>query len=99
MPRLLAFLQTDCPTCRVITPYLNMLARDGVSVSAISQDGAAATREFIEQMRIVFPVEVDAGLSQSRRYDPVAVPTLLLQDDEGQVLRSEMGFDKDVLNG
>ncbi|MDP8979437.1 MAG: TlpA family protein disulfide reductase [Acidobacteriota bacterium] len=98
MPRLLAFLQTDCPTCRVITPYLNTLARDGVSVRAISQDDAAATREFIEQMGVVFPMEVDAGLSESRRYDPVAVPTLLLQDNAGVVLRSEMGFDKDVLN-
>jgi hypothetical protein len=98
MPRLLAFLQTDCPTCRVITPYLNTLSRDGVAVTAISQDDAVSTREFIEQMSVVFPMEVDADLSQSRRYDPIAVPTLLLLDDAGRVLRSEMGFDKDVLN-
>lgn len=98
MPRLLVFLQTDCPTCQLITPYLNRLVRDGVAVAGISQDDAAATTEFIKSMNVGFPVEVDVNLGQSRRYDPMAVPTLLLVDDAGGVIRSETGFDKDGLN-
>ena len=98
MARLLVFLQTDCPTCQLITPYLNTLAQDGVAVSGLSQDDEAATGAFIRVMHVVFPVTVDAGLRESRRYGPLAVPTLVLVDDDDRVIRSETGFDKDTLN-
>jgi hypothetical protein len=98
MPRLLVFLQTDCPTCQLITPYLNTLAQRGVAISGVSQDDEVATAGFIRTMQIAFPVTVDTDLRQSRRYDPPSVPTVLLMDDDGRVIRSEIGFDKDTLN-
>lgn len=98
MPRLLLFLQTDCPTCQLIAPYLNLLARDGIAVHGISQDDEAATREFVRNRSLVFPVSVDDELRESRRYEPLAVPTLLLVDDAGQAIRSVTGFDKEGLN-
>jgi hypothetical protein len=98
MPGLLVFFQTDCPTCHLITPYLNALAERGAAVRGVSQDDAAATEAFVRTMRVPFPVMADEGLVESRRYGPVTVPTLLLLDDDGRVLRSEAGFDKDVLN-
>jgi hypothetical protein len=96
--RLLVFLQTDCPTCQLITPYLNTLARGGATVTGLSQDDSAATAAFIKAMGIVFPLDTDEELRESRRYDLRFVPTLVLLDDGGRVLRAEPGFDKTALN-
>jgi hypothetical protein len=98
MPHLLAFLQTDCPTCRLIVPYLNALAKDAVPVRGWSQDDAELTREFVRQMDVAFPVELDAGWVESKRFDVVTAPSLVLVDEAGVVIRMEPGFDKKVLN-
>ena len=96
--RLLVILQTDCPTCRLITPYLNALASGTVGVTGISQDGEEATREFASQMDVRFPLEPDPGFAVSKRLGVVTVPTLYLLDDEERVIREEPGFDKNALN-
>jgi len=96
--RLLAILQTDCPTCRLITPYLNKLADSETDVSAISQDGEEATSEFVRQMDVRFPVERDPDFELSKRFGVTTVPTLYLLDDRDQVVKHEPGFDKNVLN-
>ncbi len=97
-PRLLVFLETDCPTCWLSVSYLNKLAKQSADVVGISQDSEALTRRFVEQAPIEFPVEVDHGLRLSRAYDPVAVPALFLIGADGLVIRSHIGFDKDELN-
>jgi peroxiredoxin len=97
-PALIVFLETDCPTCRLTVPYLNALARDSARVIGISQDGETATREFIEQMAVTFPVAIDRDLQLSRDYDPPAVPALFLLDGAGCVARTQVGFDKEALN-
>ena len=94
---LLAVLQTDCPTCRLIAPYLNALASGGGRVRAVSQDSEEATREFAGQMEIQFPVERDPGFEISKRFGVTTVPTLLVLDED-RVVRQEPGFDKTVLN-
>jgi thiol-disulfide isomerase/thioredoxin len=96
--RLLAFLQTDCPTCRLIAPYLNRLADRGGPVIGVSQDDETLTSQFSQQLEIRFPLTRDADFQLSRQYDLVTVPTLLLLDEHDAVLRSEPGFDKGVLN-
>ena len=98
MLQLIVFLQTDCPTCRLMTPYLNTLARDGAPVNGISQDGEEATREFIRQMDVRFPVERDPGFALSKRFEVTTVPTLYVVVDNDRVLRMEPGFDKAALN-
>jgi hypothetical protein len=98
MPRLLAFLQTDCPTCRLIVPYLNTLSKDSIPVRGVSQDGEAETRELARQMSVTFPLDLDRGFELSKRFDLVTVPTLLVVDDDEHVTRSEAGFDKQSLN-
>ena len=99
MPRrLIAILQTDCPTCRLIAPYLGALAANSVAVSGVSQDSADLTREFVRQMDIGFPIEVDAGLELSRRLAVATVPTLYVLDDDERVIRQLAGFDKQALN-
>lgn len=101
-PTLLVFFETDCPTCRLTFPYLNKLAKainpDSAEIIAISQDNESATREFVRQMQVGFPVLMDRDLSVSRLYDPVAVPTLFLMDAAGKVAATQIAFDKSELN-
>jgi peroxiredoxin len=101
-PTLLAFFETDCPTCRLTIPYLNRLARKFGATSAnllgISQDGEQPTIELAETLPISFPVALDQGLKISRLYDPVAVPTLFLIDGYGKIIETQIGFDKRALN-
>ncbi len=96
--QLLAVLQADCPTCRLIAPYLNRLAAAGAPLRALSQDSANATSAFARQMEIAFPLELDPGYRRSIELNVVTVPALFLLDGEGRVARSEPGFDKGVLN-
>jgi thiol-disulfide isomerase/thioredoxin len=98
MLRLLAFLQTDCPTCRLIAPYLNALSKAGASVAGVSQDSESATRDFVQQMGVLFPMQRDPDFELSRRFDVVTVPTVYVLDEHDRILRQKAGFDKDALN-
>lgn len=99
-PTLLVFFETDCPTCLLTFPYLNKLASrlgNGV-VIGISQDDEQSTKTFAEQLQIRFPILLDRDLKVSAQYDPVAVPTLFLLDQAGQILQTQIAFDKAELN-
>jgi peroxiredoxin len=95
---LLVFFETDCPTCQLALPYLNALKRDSVQVIGLSQDDERSTREFVSQLKISYPVELDRELKISRAYDPQNVPTFYLLDESGQVQQTLVGFDKKGLN-
>src|ERR1044071_10215083 len=90
--------ETDCPTCQLALPYLNALNRDSIQVIGLSQDDERSTREFVDQLKISYPVELDSGLKISRAYDPQNVPTFYLLDESGQVQQTLVGFDKQGLN-
>src|ERR1700761_7315025 len=94
----LVFFETDCPTCQLALPYLNALARNSVQVIALSQDDEAATREFVRQLKIAYPVELDQGLKITREYDPQSVPTMYMLNESGQIQSTLVGFDKNGLN-
>jgi hypothetical protein len=93
-----AIFETDCPTCQLALPYLNLLRQDSVQVIGLSQDDERATREFVSQLKISYSVELDSGLKISRAYDPHNVPTFYLLDESGQVQQTLVGFDKQGLN-
>jgi peroxiredoxin len=95
---LLAFFETDCPTCQLALPYLNALAADSVQVLGISQDAEKPTHEFVRQLGIAFGVHLDSGLALSRAYDPQSVPTMFLLDEAGAIQETLVGFDKAGLN-
>src|SRR6478609_11172237 len=95
---LLVYFETDCPTCQLALPYLNALKRDSLQVIGLSQDDERSTREFVSQLKISYPVELDSGLGISRAYDPQNVPTFYLLDESGQVQQTLVGFDKKGLN-
>jgi len=85
--KLLAILQTDCPTCHLMVPYLNRLASAGANVSGLSQDPAALTDAFIRQMQIAFPIDLDTGYKRSVELGIDTVPTLVLLDDQSGIVR------------
>ena len=101
-PALLLFFETDCPTCRLTFPYVQRLAEvcgaDALNVIGISQDDEAATRAFVAELGVAFPVALDQGLRVTREYDPQAVPTLFLLDRAGQIVQTQTAFDKAELN-
>src|ERR1700761_5463773 len=94
----LVFFETDCPTCQLALPYLNALAKNSVQVIALSQDDDASTREFVRQLKIDYPVELDRGLKITRAFDPQSVPTIFLLDENGKAQSTLVGFDKEKLN-
>jgi peroxiredoxin len=95
---IVVFFETDCPTCQIALPYLNALKQDSIQVIGLSQDDERSTREFVSQLKISYPVELDSGLKISRAYDPHNVPTFYLLDERGQVQQTLVGFDKQGLN-
>jgi peroxiredoxin len=101
-PRLLVFIETDCPTCRLTMPYLNRLAsalgeaRDRLVL--ISQHGHSETERLRDAYAVTFPVLLDGGLDASRAFDPPSVPALFLVGADGRVERAHVGFHKDDLN-
>jgi len=95
---IVVFFETDCPTCQLALHYLNALNQDSIQVIGLSQDDERSTREFVSQLKISYPVELDSGLKISRAYDPHNVPTFYLLGENGQVLQTLVGFDKQGLN-
>jgi hypothetical protein len=63
--RMIAVLQTDCPTCQLIIPYLNRLAASGVPLTGISQDAAGDTADFVRRMEVAFALDLDPGYRKS----------------------------------
>ena len=95
---LLVFFETDCPTCQLALPYLNALSKDNGQVIGISQDDQRSTTQFVQQMGINYPVELDRELQLSKAFNPQSVPTFYLMDEDGTVAQSLVGFDKAGLN-
>ncbi|HJO04846.1 MAG TPA: TlpA disulfide reductase family protein, partial [Acidobacteriota bacterium] len=101
-PVLLAFLETDCPTCRLAVPYLQRLdealGSSSGRVVAISQDSEDDTLQMIESLHIDLPMLIDRGLEVSRLFDPSIVPALFLLGKSGRVEFAGSGFHKGDLN-
>jgi hypothetical protein len=99
--KLLVFLQTDCPTCRLAVPYLNRLAGalDGKgAIQGVSQDPDQPTGAFIASTRAAFPISVDQGWKLTKHYTPEFVPAFFLLDESDRILKQFFGFSKGDLN-
>ncbi len=101
-PVLLAILETDCPTCRLLVPYLKRLdealSSNPGRVIAISQDPEDDTRQMVESLHIELPTLLDRNLEVSRLFDPSSVPALFLIGTDGRIQFTGAGFHKGDLN-
>ena len=104
-PLLAVFIQTACPICDLIMPYLNRLAGAYGGQSwhlwVISQNDQQASERYAQRFDAAFPLVVDdpaEGWTVSCAYDPPATPTLFLIGTDGRVQFSGQGFSKADLN-
>lgn len=104
-PLLAVFIQTACPICDLIMPYLNRLAEAygsrGWQLWVISQNDQEASQRYAQRFGASFPLVVDDpadGWTVSRAYDPPATPTVFLIGSDGRVQFSGEGFSKADLN-
>ena len=88
---------TWCPPCREEMPSMERLYRQlkdrGFVLLAVSQDedGAAAVKPFVEQMKVTFPVLVDPQGEVGRKYGVWGYPESFLLDREGRVVERVIG--------
>jgi peroxiredoxin len=98
-PVILAFFKVSCPVCKFAFPFLQRLYKmygsDDVTLLGVSQDNAAASREFANEFGVTFPVLIDdAGYSVSNAYGLSMVPTVFLINPDATAQISSMGFVK-----
>lgn len=96
--KLIFFFATDCPTCRMIAPYLSKLHAATGNVIGVSQDSAELTSSFLNDTHARIPTHIDESLTVSKSYGPETVPALFLIAPDGKIEASAIGFEKSALN-
>lgn len=101
-PAVVAFFKVSCPVCQFTFPFLQRVYErfggSGVSIIGVSQDDAQATKKFVSQYGVTFPMLMDeSDYPASSAYGLVSVPTIFLVDTSGTVKVSSMGFVKSDL--
>jgi peroxiredoxin len=98
-PVVLAFFKVSCPVCKFTFPFLERLYKQygdvDVSFVGVSQDNASASRDFVHDFGVTFPILIDtAGYHISNAYGLTSVPTFFLINPDGKVQVSSVGFGK-----
>jgi hypothetical protein len=88
---LLALVKHDCPVCDQVLPAL-----DRAGVRLVSQSDEADTAEQARRLGLAAVPELDDDLALSERFDPDAVPAVLLLDGGDERGRVE-GLDRAAL--
>ncbi len=102
-PVLAGFFKSSCPVCQFTFPFLDRFYRhfrdSKAQVWAISQDEADDTREFVNEFGLTMPVllEDTRTYATSNAYGLTHVPTIVLIGQNGDVLQSSSGFQKQDL--
>jgi cytochrome c biogenesis protein CcmG, thiol:disulfide interchange protein DsbE len=101
-PVVAVFFKVSCPVCQFTAPFLERLyKRYGGSTATflgISQDNAAATKKFMQEYGLTFPVALDPdGYPVSNAYGLTNVPTIFFIDTDGTAKIISLGFEKQAL--
>ncbi len=92
----IALVKHDCPTCDRLLPALSSAAASGAPIRILSQSGAADTAGQATRLGLAAVPALDEGLEASQRFDPDAVPAVVLL--EGGVERARVeGIDRERL--
>jgi hypothetical protein len=75
---LLALVKHDCPVCDQLLPHLDAAAAGGAPVRILSQSDAGETEAQARRVGLEATPALDEDLELSQRYDPDAVPALIL---------------------
>jgi cytochrome c biogenesis protein CcmG, thiol:disulfide interchange protein DsbE len=84
-----------CPPCRAEMPDLQRLANayagSGFAVVGVNEgESSERARAFADSLQIRFPIWVDAGQRYGRTYGALGLPTTVIVDRQGTVVR---GYD------
>ncbi len=90
---LVALVKHDCPTCDQVLPVLDRARAHGAPIRIFSQSSAAETVEQATRLQLAAQPELDVDLELSARFDPDAVPAVVLLDAGGEQDRVE-GIDR-----
>lgn len=94
---LVNFWATWCVPCRTEMPAIERLYQRyrerGFDVVAVNLDvlSTAGVEEFLQEVRVTFPIALDPSWSQAAAYRVVGLPTTYLIDRAGQVVVRELG--------
>lgn len=94
--QLLAIVKHDCPVCVQLLPALDRAAASGAPVRILSQSTPEETAALAARLELSAVPDIDTDLEISARFDPDAVPTVLLLDGKGEEGRVE-GLDTAAL--
>ncbi len=100
----LVFTQAGCGPCQRIVPELNRLHDTGkIEVVAINKGETEASRKWVAEAHIRFPVAMQEAFTVSKRYEVFATPFAFLIDERGVIAsrgivnsKQQIGF---VLDG
>lgn len=96
-PVVLRFFLTDCPYCRADTPVFNEFyekyRRQGLKIVYINNTGVAPgeIRRFSEELRIAFPVVIDADKAIAARFHVKALPQTIVLDPDQRIIGAVLG--------
>jgi len=94
---LLVLVKHDCETCTTLAPALDAAAAAGAPVRILSQSDGEQTATWARRLGLAAVPEVDEELRTSERFDPEAVPAVLLLDGGDERDRVE-GLQRDRLD-
>ncbi len=77
---LVTLVKHDCPVCDQLLPALDRARAGGAPIRILSQSGAAETAAQAQRLQLEVVPELDAELAESVRFDPDAVPAVVLLD-------------------
>ena len=98
-PVALAFFKVTCPVCQMAAPKVQALADAGVRVTAIGEDPAPRLVAFAEQWGQRVPTVTEpAPYRVSGAYGVRTVPTVFLVGQDGVILETAQGWDREKWN-
>jgi len=96
--QVLLVLTTTCPYCKATLPVwarladsLTRLPNHSIQVIAISLDSVEATRRYVKEHSLAFPVVTFPSAKLKRLYRAGTVPETVVLDKDGRVLHARTG--------
>src|SRR5581483_8894743 len=93
---LVVLVKHDCPVCDQVLPMLDSARANGGPIRIVSQSSSQENSEQAERLQLATPPELDPDLELSARFDPEAVPAVILLDGSHEQARVE-GLDRNRL--
>jgi len=102
-PVAIVLFKVGCPTCQFTFPFLDRIAKaprpaDGFRITAVSQDDAEGTRQFLDRLSPSVNTLLDGpGYPVSKAFQISHVPSVFLLEKDGKISFSAVGFEKKAI--